>query len=698
MLHPITRGFGRSLVFDGKSLPTEREFRNYSSNYLNRLMTKTEKQEQCQRESTIVSRLKAASGIIYDYVVVGSGPGGGPLAVNLARAGYTVALLECGVDAADADALSLKEKSLSPCGKAAGTLGTYTAPGAFGGCSEHEFLTWDIFVKHYKDAAQSVRNKKWVQDKGILYPRGSTLGGSAAHNALVWVYPHDEDFDSIARMTGDTSWNSSAMRGYFQRLERCHYLPRGASGHGFDGYVSSSTYDPQMLALAQDWKDIAFAGEEPPPSVHEGNPHRDVNHPAVAAGEMGTYVTPMHASRNGGQAGRSTSREYLLATQKEFPERLFILTGALAAKILTRNQIAYGVEFLGGRGIYKADKNYDTSNKPERMVCFARNEVIVSGGAYNTPQLLMLSGIGPAEELAKLGIALVKDLPGVGTNLQDRYEVYVTARLKQPMGVVKSCRPGDPDDPCAKAYASGQWTHPTDGPFYGPYASNFICATRITKSTRAKRLPDLFLVGLPYPFTGYYPGHSKKFDAAVWTWLVIKCRNRNTAGVVKLRSVDPQDTPEIIFNYFEEGNDSAGDDLEALLEGVRYARKCLAHPDAAQHIASEESPGSGVQSDEDLKSYIRDQSWGHHASCTASIGKDGDPMAVLDSTFRVRGMESLRVVDASAFPRLPGYFPVAAVYMISEKASDAIIEHAKARQGKPMNPQIDQWIREHGQG
>jgi choline dehydrogenase len=648
----------------------------------------------CTWESTIISRLRAVSGKAFDYVIVGSGPGGGPLAVNLAKAGHTVALLECGLDAAEADALAAQNE-MSPCGKAAGTVGTYSAPGAFGGCSEHQFLTWDIFVGHFKDPDQSKRNGKWVDKHGILYPRGSTLGGSAAHNALVWVYPHDADFEAMVELTGDDSWSPAAMRSYFQRLERCEYLERGAPGHGFDGYVSSSTYDPRLLEMSQAWKEIAFAGEIMPESAKKDNPSRDVNHPAVAAGETGTYITPMHATRKGGAAARSSVREHLLAAQKDLPDRLFLLTGALATKVLTKGHVAYGVEFLAGKGLYRADKNFDATGKPEEMVVFAKNEVILSGGAYNTPQLLMLSGIGPATELKRLHIPVVKDLPGVGSNLQDRYEVQITARLKEPLDVVKICKPGDPNDPCGKAYGSGEWVTQTDKPFYGPYASNFICATRITRSTRARHLPDLFLVGLPYPFTGYYPKHSQKYDAAVWTWLVIKCRNRNTAGVLKLRSTDPRDTPDILFNYFEEGNDAAGDDLQALMEGLRYARHCLQHPDAAKHIASEETPGAEVVSDEQLKAYIRDQSWGHHASCTAAIGRDDDPMAVLDSSFRVRGIKGLRVVDASVFPRLPGYFPVAAVYMISEKASDVIIDHAQANKGQSMNPHLKGWMKDH---
>src|SRR5690348_645405 len=133
-------------------------------------------------ESPAVEALKKYSGKVFDYVIVGSGPGGGPLAANLANAGYSVALLEYGMDIDQAQATDSSTKD------------TYSIPALFGACSEHPYLTWDIFTKFYKDETQSIQNNKWVSGKGILYPRGSALGGSAAHNALVWVYPHDDDF------------------------------------------------------------------------------------------------------------------------------------------------------------------------------------------------------------------------------------------------------------------------------------------------------------------------------------------------------------------------------------------------------------------------------------------------------------------------------------------------------------------------
>ncbi|MDB6153996.1 MAG: glucose-methanol-choline oxidoreductase, partial [Chthoniobacteraceae bacterium] len=145
----------------------------------------------------------------------------------------------------------------------------------------------------------------------------------------------------------------------------------------------------------------------------------------------------------------------------------------------------------------------------------------------------------------------------------------------------------------------------------------------------------------------------------------------NTAGYVRLRSADPFERPEINFAYFDEGNDANGDDLEAVLDGVEFVRAMAKR--SASVIEEEEVPGPKYQTRDELREFIKNEAWGHHASCTCPIGKEGDPRAVLDQHFRVRGVSGLRVVDASVFPHIPGLFIVSAVYMISEKASDVII-------------------------
>jgi choline dehydrogenase len=154
---------------------------------------------------------------------------------------------------------------------------------------------------------------------------------------------------------------------------------------------------------------------------------------------------------------------------------------------------------------------------------------------------------------------------------------------------------------------------------------------------------------------------------------VLKAHTRNTAGTVRLRSADPRDRPEINFRYFDEGNDAAGADLAAVVDGVQFVRRISKHNGA---IKEEAIPGPAVQTPDQIAQFVKDNAWGHHASCSNPMGKADDPAAVVDSNFRVIGVKGLRVVDASVFPRIPGFFIVTPTYMIAEKASDAILADA----------------------
>ncbi|MGZ8223933.1 MAG: GMC oxidoreductase, partial [Methylobacter sp.] len=188
-------------------------------------------------------------------------------------------------------------------------------------------------------------------------------------------------------------------------------------------------------------------------------------------------------------------------------------------------------------------------------------------------------------------------------------------------------------------------------------------------------LPDLFCFAVLGRFKGYFPGYSSliKEHLNYLTWAVLKAHTVNHAGEVRLVSNDPRDRPYINFRYFEEGSDKAGEDLDSMVEGVKFVRKLTAPLLEQGLIAEEELPGKDVQSDQELRDYVRYHAWGHHASCTCPIGSDNDPMAVLDTNFKVRGIQGLRVVDASAFPLIPGFFIVSSIYMIGEKAADAIL-------------------------
>jgi choline dehydrogenase len=340
---------------------------------------------------------------------------------------------------------------------------------------------------------------------------------------------------------------------------------------------------------------------------------------------------------------------------------------------------ATGVNFLTGQSLYAADPRYSASKGSKGSVD-VKKEVIISAGTFETPKLLKLSGVGPKEELSRFGIKVVKDLPGVGTNLQDRYEVGVIGQAPTDFFLTKDCTFGyTSPDPCLEAWQNGLTAIDK-----GVYASNGIAIAVTKKSSTAGQAgdvssdPDLFISGAPADFKGYFPGYARDAlkDARHWVWIILKARARNNAGSVLLKSTNAQEMPQITMRSFDEGTtDSGADekDLQALYEAVQFSRRAFADLVPLDGKFTETWPGKNVSAEEDVKQFIKDEAWGHHASCTCPIGSDDDPMAVLDSQFRVRGVEGLRVVDASVFPKIPGYYIAVPIYMISEKAADVII-------------------------
>ncbi len=284
----------------------------------------------------------------------------------------------------------------------------------------------------------------------------------------------------------------------------------------------------------------------------------------------------------------------------------------------------------------------------------------------------MLSGVGPRAVLGEFGIPVRVDLPGVGSNLQDRYEVGVVNRMNfDEWDLLKGAKFGGSDP------YYDEWVKSKSG----VYTTNGAVLAMIKRSFPDRPLPDLFCFALLGKFRGYYPGYSKDFVARLnyLTWAILKAHTNNTAGVVRLQSNDPRDRPYINFRYFGEGNDAANEDLDAVVEGIKFVRKMTAPLKESGLIAEEELPGDAVSSDDELRDFVKDRAWGHHASCTCPIGADGDPNAVLDGNLRVRGAHGLRVVDASVFPRIPGFFIVTSIYMVGEKAADLILADAQER-------------------
>ena len=212
----------------------------------------------------------------------------------------------------------------------------------------------------------------------------------------------------------------------------------------------------------------------------------------------------------------------------------------------------------------------------------------------------------------------------------------------------------------------------------GVYATNGGMFAVLKKSRPERTLPDLFCLSLLTRFEGYFPGYSKLIseNRNYLSWIILKAHTENNAGTVTLQSADPRDPPHISFRYFDEGSDKSGGDLDAVIDGVKFVRRISSDLVQSGHIAEEHLPGDRLQTDDELRDFIRDNAWGHHASCTCPIGPRGQG-GVLSGDFRVHGTSGLRVVDASVFPRIPGYFIVSAVYMIGEKAADVILSDTR---------------------
>ncbi|HLZ33183.1 MAG TPA: GMC oxidoreductase, partial [Nitrospira sp.] len=569
---------------------------------------------------------------------------------------------------------------------------------------------------HYANDRRQNNDTKRDKNGSIWYPRAGTLGGCTAHNAMITVYPHESDWDRIATLTGDDSWSSDKMRKYFQLVERCQYSSKTwdlvtGGRHGFQGWLPTERprqetleefvkKDPQLqniLAAVALTTLEDLPGSVPDAILHRAIPKlfsaalkKDINHmDSIKHRPEGLYLTPL--ATNGGR--RASVRDRIRDVQKSCPKQLVVKTNVLVTKILLEKVSgipvdtwrAVGVECREEAHLYRADpKAAGTTTSPKQYR--AKREVILSAGAFNTPQLLMLSGIGPGEELARQSIPINIELPGVGKNLQDRYEVGIVYKLKEDLSTLKNAKfeADEKRDPVYKEWNEATPDERREGKGF-LYSSNGVIIAILKRSSIAKNAqqdPDLFIFGLPSDFRGYEQGYTKSITIKDhFTWLVLKAHTRNSGGEVLLRSNDPLDTPQVNFKYFEEGNDpnKGREDLDAMVEAAAFIRNVMKHL-TAEGQAEEIWPGPQV-TDAALREWIMNEAWGHHASCSCKLGEIHDSTAVLDKDFRVRGTTNLRVVDASVFPYIPGFFIVTPIYMIAEKASDVILADAKQVSG-----------------
>ncbi|MBB3609861.1 GMC oxidoreductase [Rhizobium sp. BK602] len=683
----------------------------------------------------------------FDYIVVGSGAGGGPLAARLALSGRRVLLIEAGTDPAIDDSAKPRE--------------VYDVPAYNGAATEDEVTSWDFSVRHYDSNAKQRADSKYDPARdpsqhgetgkgGIFYPRAAALGGCTSHHAMIIIRPNDSDWDDIARLTGDDSWRSENMQGYFPKIEQCLYYKvyKGflgsilggllrfvqaiatfinpqrhldPNGHGFRGWQPTSFIDPIVIAgvarrdrtflgLIFDviWSALAGKGERS--IFRRALAHLQIIQfldPNVRAADIDSRARLSLISIGTNGRTRYGLREWLLEVASRYPDRLVVKTGAHATRLIFEKgengaaPRAVGVEAVFGKYLYRASKRNGEAEAGETIQYFASREVVVCGGSFNSPQLLMLSGIGDARRLKALSIAGPRDkdgteiapvvnLPGVGANLQDRYEVSVVSEMRKEFATLKGAtfRPGDPNDPLR-----AQWL--ADGT--GLYGTNGGALAMMLSSTanRKKENPDLFVFGVPAAFRGYYWNWSRELlrrskgaprdQRDLWTWVILKAYTDNNHGTVTLRTNDAFDVPDINFHSFSEGPAGYGADLDAVCEAIQRVREINGK---ITGMKDEIQPGKGVASDGPaLRQWVQDEAWGHHACGTCRMGPDRwqpnvkslrDKGAVLDSGFRVHGVRGLRVVDASVFPRIPGYFIVTPVFMIAEKAADAILADSPA--------------------
>ncbi|HZE31008.1 MAG TPA: choline dehydrogenase [Actinoallomurus sp.] len=488
---------------------------------------------------------------------------------------------------------------------------------------------WDVFIhmpaaltfpigSRFYDWKYESEPEPHMGDRRIYHARGKVLGGSSSINGMIFQHGNPLDYERWAGDDGMKDWDFAHCLPYFKRLENC--LAGDEEWHGHDGPLVLER-GPATGPLFEAFFDAAE--EAGYPRTDDVNGYRQEG--------FAPFDRNVHLGRR-----LSAARAYLHPVMGR--PNLTVRTRAYATKVLFEGERAVGVRYRKGRRTHEV----------------YGEEIILCGGAINTPQLLQLSGVGNAGELGELGIDVVADVPGVGENLQDHLEVYVQYACKQPV----SMQP-----------ALAKWKRPFIGAQWlflrsGPAATNHFEGGGFVRSNAEVAYPNLMFHFLPIAirYDGSAPGGRHGYQVHVGPMYA------DTRGTVKIRSTDPDEHPALRFNYL-----STEQDRREWVEAVHVARDILNQPAMEEFNDGELSPGPGVQTDEEILDWVaRDAETALHPSCTAKMGTDA--LSVVDpASMRVHGLEGLRVVDASVMPYITNGNIYAPVMMVAEKSADLIL-------------------------
>lgn len=498
---------------------------------------------------------------------------------------------------------------------------------------------WDLFIHMPAAFAFPIGNKfyDWAYEsepepemngRRIYHARGKVLGGSGSVNGMIYQRGNPMDYEKWGKLPGMENWDYAHVLPYFNRLETALAADPNDPRRGHDGPLKL-TRGPATSPLFQAFfRSVQEAGYN---LTNDVNGYRQ-------EGFAPFDRTIFHGKRH------SAARAYLHPIMNR--KNLDIRTRAFTTKVLFEDAPA------DGSAPKAIGAEYTWKGKTRRVYA---DKVILCGGAFNTPQLLQLSGIGDKEHLSSLGIDVRKHLPGVGQNLQDHLEVYVQYNCTQPVS----------SQPYYK-----MWMRPIIGLQWlltrrGPVASSHFEAGGFARSNENEDYPNLMFHFLPMAirYDGSQPEGEHGFQFHVGPMY------SDTSGHVKIKSTDPHEKPEILFNYLK-----TEQDRREWVEAIKVSRELLDTDAMREFTDGEISPGAAVQTDEEILEWVRnDAETALHPSCTAKMGSAEDEMAVVDpESMQVHGVEGLYVVDASAMPIVTNGNIYSPVLMLAEKAADLI--------------------------